>query len=89
MSSPPSSRSWRGTAVQADPGFYGPLQYGPLWMWCSVALLVLVAGWYVFVFAGTRPANGRVPDGAATARSVLTDQPALKPAYLAGPSGTA
>lgn len=82
MSSPPSSRSWRGTAVQADPGFYGPLQYGPLWMWCGVALLVLVAGWYVFVFAGTRPAKGRVPDGAAPARSVLTDLPALKAAYL-------
>ncbi|NUT71014.1 hypothetical protein [Pseudarthrobacter sp. C4D7] len=65
--------------MQADPGLYGPLQYNPAWMWCGAAVLALVAGWYVFVIAGTRPA----PRSTRTAaRTALTELPALKAAYL-------
>ncbi|MGN7200033.1 hypothetical protein [Arthrobacter sp. SAFR-044] len=65
----------------ADSGFYGPLQYSPAWLWCGAALLVLVAGWYVFVLATTRPAP-RTKPGSAGSRSALTELPALKAAYL-------
>ncbi|HKU03252.1 MAG TPA: hypothetical protein VJQ80_10625 [Arthrobacter sp.] len=67
--------------MQADPGFYGPLQYSEAWMWCGAALLALVAGWYVFVFATTRTAAHSTP-GRAGSRSALTDLPGLKAAYL-------
>jgi len=67
--------------VGADSGFYGPLQYSPAWLWCGAALLVLVAGWYVFVLATTRPAARSKP-GSAGSRSALTELPALKAAYL-------
>jgi hypothetical protein len=65
--------------VQDNSGFYGPLHYSPLWLWCGLALLALVAAWYVAVFAGTRTAP---PPGQGSARSTLTDLPALKAAYL-------
>jgi hypothetical protein len=65
--------------VQADPEFYGPLQYGPVWMWTAVALLVLVAAWYAFVIAATRrPREAREVKRPAQ----LTDLAALKTAYL-------
>ncbi|MBT2568221.1 hypothetical protein J7I84_17275 [Arthrobacter sp. ISL-85] len=64
--------------MPADPAFYGPLQYSPLWMWCGAALLALVAGWYVFVLATTRPAMRSNPGP----RPALTQLPALKAAYL-------
>jgi len=67
--------------VQADQGFYGPLQYSTAWMWCGAAVLALVAGWYVFVFATTRP-PARSTAGRAHSRSALTDLPGLKAAYL-------
>ncbi|MEV4991329.1 hypothetical protein [Pseudarthrobacter sp. LMD1-1-1.1] len=67
--------------MQAEPGFYGPLQYSPAWMWCGAALLALVAGWYVFVLATTRPAARSQP-GSAGSRSTLTELTALKAAYL-------
>ena len=69
---------WKGTGVQADPGFYGPLQYNPLWMWAGVALVALVAGWYVFVVASTR----RPRAGAVRRSAALTDLSVLKAAYL-------
>ena len=72
------SPSWKGTAVQGDPGFYAPLQYSPLWTWAGAALLALVAGWCVFVVAATR----RRPLETAVLRPALTDLPALKAAYL-------
>ncbi|MGN8131454.1 hypothetical protein [Arthrobacter sp. RC1.1 241] len=65
--------------MQDNSAFYGPLHYSPLWLWCGVALLALVAGWYVFVFAGTRTTRRRVQ---GSPRSALTDLPALKAAYL-------
>lgn len=67
--------------MQGDPGFYGPLQYSCAWMWCGAVLLALVAGWYVFVVAATR-AGRPSPRSARPGRSVLTDLPALKAAYL-------
>lgn len=68
--------------MQADPGFYGPLQYSPTWLWCGAALLALVAGWYVFVLASTRAAQRSTQRSSMPARSALTDLPALKAAYL-------
>lgn len=68
--------------MQADPGFFAPLQYSTAWAWCGVALLVLVAGWYVFVLATTRTAWRPEPAGSAKGRSALTDLPSLKAAYL-------
>ena len=68
--------------MQADPGFFAPLQYSPAWAWCGAALLALVAGWYVFVLATTRPAGRMEPSGSAQGRSALTDLSALKAAYL-------
>ncbi|MDQ0731957.1 hypothetical protein [Arthrobacter sp. B1I2] len=68
--------------MQADPGFYGPLQYSPVWMWSGAALLVLVAGWYAVVLATTRASNRPGPDRSGPGRSALTDLPALKAAYL-------
>ncbi|MFJ6156238.1 hypothetical protein ACIQF8_02660 [Pseudarthrobacter sp. NPDC092184] len=65
--------------MQADPEFYGPLQYGPVWMWAAVALLVLVATWYAFVIAATR----RPREAQEVKRPAqLTDLAALKAAYL-------
>ena len=65
--------------MQADSGFYGPLQYGPEWMWAGVALLVLVAAWYAVVLAATRrPREAREVKPSAQ----LTDLAALKAAYL-------
>jgi len=68
--------------VQADPGFFAPLQYSPAWAWCGAALLALVAGWYVFVLTTTRTARRPEPAGRAQERSALTDLPGLKAAYL-------
>jgi hypothetical protein len=68
----------KGTAVQADPAFYGPLQYSPVWMWAGAALLALVAAWYAAIFASTR----RPRDTAVRRPAALTDLPALKNAYL-------
>jgi len=68
--------------VQADPGFFGPLQYSPLWMCGGLLLLALVAGWYAFVLAATRAANRPAPTGSGPVRPALTDLPALKAAYL-------
>ena len=65
--------------MQADPGFYPPLQYSPWWVWAGIALLALVAGWYVFIFAATRR---RPLETAAGRHTALTDLPALKAAYL-------
>lgn len=65
--------------MQADPGFYAPLQYSPLWTWAGAALLALVAGWYVFIAAATRR---RPLETAARRPAALTDLPALKAAYL-------
>lgn len=64
--------------MQADPGFHGPLQYNPLWMWAGIALLAMVAGWYAYVFAATR---SRAPQ-ARPHQAALTDLAALKAAYL-------
>ncbi|MHC6594713.1 hypothetical protein [Arthrobacter sp. C152] len=63
--------------MPADPAYYGPLPYSPLWLWCGAALLVLVAGWFAYVFAATRPDPRQ-----ARSRAALTDLPALKAAYL-------
>jgi hypothetical protein len=65
--------------VQAEPEFYGPLQYASLWGWAGVGLLVLVAAWYAVVFAATR-----TPRGAEARRrpAKLTDLAGLKAAYL-------
>lgn len=68
--------------MQADPGFYGPLQYSPAWMWCGAGLLALVAVWYAVVFASTRLAERSAQHSSAPGRSALTDLPALKAAYL-------
>lgn len=66
--------------MQADPEFYGPLQYGPVWMWAGVALLVLVAAWYAFVLAATRRPPREVRE--VNRPAPLTDLAALKAAYL-------
>lgn len=68
--------------MQADPGFYGPLQYGSVWLWCGAALLALVAGWYVFVLASTRVPKRSTRGSSAPVRSALTELPALKAACL-------
>ena len=65
--------------MQADPAFYGPLSYSPAWMWCGLAVLALVAGWYAYVLLSTRTAPASSP---APVRPALTDLPALKAAYL-------
>ncbi|MDF2048905.1 hypothetical protein [Arthrobacter sp. Cr_A7] len=65
--------------MPADPGFYGPLQYSPVWMWAGVALVALVAGWYVVVFASTR--RPRMAGGVRRS-AALTDLSVLKAAYL-------
>lgn len=67
--------------MQPDSAFYGPLQYSPAWIWCGAALLAVVAAWYIFVFATTRPAVRSRP-GSAGPRPALTELPALKEAYL-------
>jgi hypothetical protein len=64
--------------VQADPGFFGPLPYSQWWTWAGLALLLLVAAWYILVFAGTRPPRQERPAVSAP----LTDLPALRRAYL-------
>jgi hypothetical protein len=67
--------------VQADPGFQGPLQYSPVWMWAGLGLLLLVAAWYIFVFSSTRQTKRPRPN-TAQAAAPLTELPALKAAYL-------
>lgn len=44
-----------------DGGFYGPMGYSVLWTVVAVALLVLVAAWYVVVWRRTRPAPPPAP----------------------------
>ena len=68
--------------MQADPGFLGPLQYSPLWMWCGLLLLALVAGWYVFVLATIRAGKCPAPSGSGPVRAALTDLTELTAAYL-------
>lgn len=34
--------------------FYGPLLYSPWLLWFGLGLIVLVAGWFLFVFVSTR-----------------------------------
>lgn len=65
--------------MQDKAGFYGPLQYSPLWLWAGTALLVLVLGWYGFVFLSTR--KPRVP-AAAPRFTPPSDIRSLKEAYL-------
>ncbi|MDI2033113.1 hypothetical protein [Paenarthrobacter nitroguajacolicus] len=43
-----------------DPTFYAPLQYQSLWMWLGIVLIVVVAGWYAWLF---RPQRKRLPAG--------------------------
>ena len=64
--------------MQADPEFLGPLPYSPLWTWTGLALLLLLAAWYTFVFASTRRPRPSTPAGSGP----LTDLPALQSAYL-------
>ena len=65
--------------MQADAGIYGPLQYSQGWMWTGLALLVLVLGWYAFVFLGT--GQQKVP-AQAPRFTPPSDLTALKEAYL-------
>ena len=67
--------------MPAEPSFYGPLGYSPLWLWCGAALLVLLAGWFAVVFATTRADQPAEPTP-ERGRPALTDLPALKAAYL-------
>lgn len=79
MSPPPCFPCSKGTGVQADPEFYGPLQYAAAWSWAGLGLLLLVAAWYAWVFAATRR---RGSAGAGPRGSGLTDLAALKAVYL-------
>lgn len=65
--------------MQAEPEFYGPLQYASVWVWAGVGLLVLVAAWYAIVFAATRAPRGE-EDRQRPGR--LTDLAGLKAVYL-------
>ncbi|WP_045731657.1 hypothetical protein [Pseudarthrobacter chlorophenolicus] len=65
--------------MQDEPAFFGPLQYSPAWMWAGFALIVLVAAWYVFVFASTRRQR---PAADNQRPAQLTDLAALKAAYI-------
>lgn len=40
--------------MQDNAGFYAPLQYQPQWLWLGILLLVVVAGWYGWLFRPTR-----------------------------------
>jgi len=65
--------------VQDNGGFYGPLQYSPLWLFAGIGLLVLVLGWYVIVFLSTRK---RPLPAAARRYTPPSDIHSLKEAYL-------
>lgn len=65
--------------MQAEPEFYGPLEYAPVWGWAGAGLLVMVAAWYAFVFTATRKPLG-VQARHRPAR--LTELAGLKAAYL-------
>jgi hypothetical protein len=40
--------------MRDDSGFYGPLLYQDAWLWLGVAVLVLLAGWYAWLFLPAR-----------------------------------
>jgi hypothetical protein len=65
--------------VHDNAGFYGPLQYSPLWLWAGTGLLALVLGWYVFVLLSTRT---RPVPAAAPRFTPPSDINSLKEAYL-------
>lgn len=44
----------RGTAVGAEPEFYGPLGYSPWWLWVGMVLVVLSVAWVVAILVHTR-----------------------------------
>lgn len=46
--------------MPAETTFYAPLQYQAQWMWLGILLLVLVAGWYGWLF---RPRRAPGPAG--------------------------
>lgn len=66
--------------MQDNAGFYGPLQYSPLWLWAGIALLTLIVGWYAAVFLSTRD---RPAPPAAPRFTPPSDIHSLKEAYLA------
>ncbi|MGK3955773.1 hypothetical protein ACLKOZ_06230 [Arthrobacter sp. R4] len=65
--------------MQDNGGFYAPLQYSPLWLWAGIGLLVLVVGWYFFVYLSTRK---RPVPAAAPRFTPPSDIHSLKEAYL-------
>ncbi|MGJ3191261.1 hypothetical protein [Paenarthrobacter sp. FR1] len=69
--------------MQDDAGFYAPLQYQSHWLWLGLFLMLLVAGWYVWVL---RPARTETPTRSATS---LPGLDALRAACLAAIDATA
>lgn len=65
--------------MQGNAGFFAPLPYSPLWLWAGIGLLVLVLGWYAFVFLSTRT---RQVQAAAPRFTPPSDIHRLKEAYL-------
>lgn len=59
--------------------FYGPLLYSPWLLWFGLGLMVLVAGWFLFVFGSTRR-PGLQTESYAPASSDLS---ALRQEFLA------
>ncbi|MCP2047069.1 UNVERIFIED_ORG: hypothetical protein J3D58_001141 [Paenarthrobacter nicotinovorans] len=55
--------------MPAESTFYAPLQYQPQWMWLGVVLIVLVAGWYGWLFR---------PHRALTSAGRMSDEPDLE-----------
>lgn len=58
--------------------FYGPLLYSPWLLWVGLGLMVLVAGWFLFVFVSTRR-----PGLQAEPHATASDLNALQQEFLA------
>ncbi|WP_354513172.1 hypothetical protein [Paenarthrobacter sp. 4246] len=69
--------------VQDDPGFYAPLQYQPQWLWAGLLIVLVVVGWYAWIF---RPAGRKQPAGQGAPQQNLD---ALRSACLTAINATA
>ncbi|WP_309075419.1 hypothetical protein [Paenarthrobacter sp.] len=73
--------------MQDEAGFYPPLQYQPQWLWLGLILVLVIVGWYAWIF---RPVRKTVPVHEDPARRLMVpDLETLRATYLAAIHATA
>ncbi|MBG6054516.1 hypothetical protein IWX81_000906 [Salinibacterium sp. CAN_S4] len=68
--------------MPGDSEFFPPVQYLPWWGIIGFVLLVLVAGWYVFLFVSTRASRVPAPESADYVSGPLRTAETVRTEYL-------